>query len=205
MSGAERLSPAPKNETPQNTELQVRVQEWLARYDQIIDEHFVLARKYGLTGCIADFSTFYTDYERVPSRKMNPENVAQGLVSCSSATLLVGRWWERQKGLEPWYIIDLEGMPSQQHTLVYLPDMELSIEQVREALDRHKEGEGSVRPAASDKGRLIDYTKKQSIRILPPPRDVPDVLRLIQGSAAFLENRIKVFSSVPGAAGWGDY
>lgn len=83
--------------------IETRAQALLDEYTQIISEFFpgvVNLEKFGVI-----FNRTFTQYQESRKRKMAPESLREGKVSCSSAAALLGIWWETVSGNVPWYFI----------------------------------------------------------------------------------------------------
>jgi hypothetical protein len=182
---------------PITLERDARVYDWLEKYDQIIDDFLPTAN---LLRMAALFAKHFPGYEKRDCLKLNPLNCRMGFVSCTSASIIIGRWWEKMSGVLPWYLLDLEGKPREQHVLVYLPREERSELELREELQLFRESNDDdlqfLSPWDYDHDVLTDYNHLDSIRFQPPNLVVPDHFRLIKSSKDFLENGMRIFGNL---------
>lgn len=174
-----------------------QARQLLLGYDRLLRVHFY--ESVGPVSMQMDFGSFFTSYERDPKLKLDPDNLSNNRrISCSSASVLVGRWWELKKKIEPWFIIGTDQEdPVKQHTSVYLPSAERTEETVRAEIAEYKAyAQSSLLRRDYSSDLLADYTKSSKLQFMPPQAYVPGTKILLRGSIQFLINRLRLFSSV---------
>lgn len=152
-----------------------RADSLLAEYSQIVSEIFpgVVA----VPEFLNTFNAFFTEYQHSKQRKMAPESLREGKVSCSSAAGLLGVWWYVTNGTHPLFILDnmsLEpGYRSSAHVKVGVSATEL--------------------PYHPDDIAYYHYIDTTKARGLMPVRDPStcEPNRAIIGNTGYLRNRVR--------------
>lgn len=167
----------------------------IKEYDTILKTYFAAAR--GPTTFAMDFSTHFKNYEFRKEHKMLPATLREGSVSCSSASLLVGRWWENRGGATPWYVLD-QGEPdlAKQHVMVYLPKIERTQAEVVTQLVEYRSNHNSpLLQSDQMSDLLVDYLKRDGMRWMPAPGHyLSQGFSVLRGSLQFLCNRLALFN-----------
>lgn len=177
-------------------ELERSIGTILKEYDGILAKYFRDAR--GPTTYSMDFYNHFKNYEFRYEHKMLPETLRQGSISCSSASLLVGRWWEKlHPGVQPWYVLDAsEPDLRKQHVVVYLSKAERSHGEVSAQLfDYVANGHSELLQPDQLCDLLVDYLKRDGMRWMPRTGHyLSQGFSLIHGSESFLANRLALFN-----------
>lgn len=176
------------NEKPKYT-IQEKSQYLLDQYIAIVTSVFP-----GITSIEEFFTAFnavYVSYQDSNKRKMLPQSLKEGAISCSSAAAITGIWWFIVNCIEPTYFVEQVGRDSGSsktgaHVVVGLPSAELSTK--HETVDSAylARGKGLKVPGVE----VVDYTIKFGLTHALPALISEDTEK-ITGNYAYLMNRIR--------------
>lgn len=137
------------------------------------------------------FNALYVKYQDSNKKKMLPQSLKEGAISCSSAAAITGMWWFILNNIEPTYFVEEIGRDSGSsktgaHVVVGLPSSELSthLESVDKAYLSRKQG---IQVPGIE---VVDYTIKHGLAHAVPAMISEDTAK-ITGNYAYLMNRVK--------------
>lgn len=141
---------------------------------------------------ITTFNAFFVRYQQFNKKKMLPESLREGDISCSSAAAITGMWWFIVNSIEPTYFVeqivrDSGSSKSAAHVVVALPsDVSEPQSQAVDAAYLAR-GQGKQTPGIA----VVDYTLRYGLDHASPKLISPNKLK-ISGNYAYLLNRVRV-------------
>jgi hypothetical protein len=168
-----------------------RADKLAEEYQAIVRSTFAGVTKVG--DLIPAFNQRFFRYQRSMTRKLAPESLKKGEISCSSASAIVGMWWFLLTELEPTFFVQLYNKNKQlagrkAHTVVGLDRTGKNPAQL-EDLYLQRSTEGYYDPDTF----LLDYVPAHGLYHAHPDTAYFPA-QVITGNQNYLRNRVRVLT-----------
>lgn len=138
------------------------------------------------------FNETFTSYQKSSPRKMAPESLLEGNVTCSSAAAILGVWWELTSGNIPWYFIDrLDGQSKASSHIT--SGLRLNSNKPDDANSEYSQFIRHLTQNSPNRNvEFFDYLAARGLGVAElTPETLPTTH--IRGTKPFLQNRVKTF------------
>lgn len=175
--------------------------ELIQSYISLAQELFPNGVGSNISQFIGMFNQHFTQYQHEFSRKMQPESLRKGFVTCSSAALLIGVMWEKEFGTEPYFLLGANYATSPKaHAAVVLPLIPLDEKEMQNAvinaLHNQKEDGVCILDFTIEKGKTATVMDSEAVIEEPhlrltPRGELNKNLVLVKGNHHFANNRLQ--------------
>lgn len=134
------------------------------------------------------FSSLFSVYQDVTQRKMDPDSIRDGQVSCSSAAALLGVWWEQQSAFPAIFLIQDVKRIGQPRTSAHV-GVAVSMEHI---IGSHEAQQAFFDPSRKRPDiRLFDWTEYSKMKPINPQNTYN--IYTIEGVENYIKDRIRLF------------
>lgn len=132
------------------------------------------------------FSQHFAEYQNTNPRKLDPDSIREGKVSCSSAAALAGVWWMEQfPQLAPVFLVEETSRSGHSRTAAHV-NVALPL---AGPIDKQAALSAFYSPSrGSDQIRIIDWTEHSKMKASNPQK-IYEVYP-VQGVVPYLRNRV---------------